>query len=188
MRADIAAHNVTRNDEFLTRSYNISNELILVTNTCFSSNKVQKVSSAGLDDKGDDAVGPLNDDFLNKESLELHQITEYYIKNRENLKFAHLNINSLRYKFAPLVAVLNRSMLDVLSLQETKLDDTFTNAQFSVKGFKLHRKDYHGNSGGLMMFIGDDIAQRRRHDIESVSVKSGRIEIIIVEIVINKEK
>ena len=79
-------------------------------------------------------------------------------------------------------------MLDVLSLQETKLDYTFTNAQYSVKGFKLHRKDYHGNSGGLMMFIGDDIAQRRRHDIESVSVKSGRIEIIIVEIVINKEK
>ena len=79
-------------------------------------------------------------------------------------------------------------MLDVLSLQETKLDDTFTNAQFSVKGFKLRRKDYHGNSGGLMMFIRDDIAQRRRHDMESVSVKSGRIEISInVEIVINKE-
>ena len=54
-----------------------------------------------------------------------------------------------------------------------------------VKVFKLHRKDYHGNSGGLMMFIRDDIAQRRRHDMESVSV---RIEIIIVEIVINKEK
>ena len=75
MRADF----ITRNDELLTRSYNISNEIILVNNICFSSNKVQKVISADLDDKGDDAFGPLNDDF-NKESLELHQITEYYIK------------------------------------------------------------------------------------------------------------
>ena len=69
--------------------------------------------------------------------------------------------------------VLNRStcMVEILSLQETKLDDSFTGAQFSVPGYRLHIKDYKSNSGGLMMWIRDDLPQQRRKDLDTIEYK-----------------
>ena len=100
----------------------------------------------------------------------------------------HLNVNSVRHKYVPLADVLARSMIDILSLQETKLDDSFPYSQIFVSGSKLHRKDHLTNSGGLMMLVRDDIAQRRRQDLDLFSVTSGRIELMVLEIRINAEK
>ena len=59
----------------------------------------------------------------NANNLELQEVQSFYIKNRNNLKCANININSIRYKFSPLADVLQRAMIDILSIQETKLDD-----------------------------------------------------------------
>ena len=119
---------------------------------------------------------------------EIDGLTDFYLKNKDNLKCAHLNINSLRYKFIPLKNVLCKSLLDILSLQETKLDNSFPMAQFFVQGYRLHRKDHQKNSGGLLMLIRDDLPQCRRKDLEAVNAESGRVEILALELVLRKEK
>ena len=72
-------------------------------------------------------------------NIELKQITPFFIQNRKNLKCIHLNINSVRYKFAPLADILTKSMIDILSLQETKLDDSFPHGQYSVIDEHAHK-------------------------------------------------
>ena len=104
------------------------------------------------------------------------------------MKCAHLNINSVRHKFAPLVDVLSRSMIDILSLQETKIDESFPCSQFSVPGYLLHRKDYKENCGGLIMLIRDDLPQMRRQDEETFKATSGRIEFLVIELMLNNKK
>ena len=70
----------------------------------------------------------------------MKQIFNFYELNKNNLKSVHLNTNSVNYTFSPLVDVLSRSMVDILSLKETKLVDSFTCANLSVSGYRLHRK------------------------------------------------
>ena len=120
--------------------------------------------------------------------LEFKGITDFYLKNKDNLKFVHLNINSVRYKFVPLENVLRKSMINIMSLQETKLDESFPQAQFSVPGYRLHRKDHQSNSGGLLMLVSEDLPQRRRQDLEATQAVSGRVELLVIEIMFRKEK
>ena len=51
---------------------------------------------------------------------------------KNNCKIGLLNINSLRYKFYPIMQMLHNQYFDILMLQETKLDDSFPNAQFNI--------------------------------------------------------
>ena len=62
------------------------------------------------------------DSVCDTSALEFKGITDFYLKNKDNLKCVHLNINSVRYEFVPLENVLCKSMIYILSLQETKLD------------------------------------------------------------------
>ena len=56
-------------------------------------------------------------------------------KNLNNPLFVYYNINSLRFKFDDLREIFAKSLPDVLVFAETKLDSTFTDAQFSIKDY-----------------------------------------------------
>ncbi len=122
---------------------------------------------------------------INDDAAELNS---FFVKNRYNLKVAHLNINSIRHKFLPLSNLLYKSFIDVLFLQETKVDDSFPHSQFHVKKIVLYRKDVNDHCGGLMAIVRSDLPQRRRHDLEHYETMSGRIEILIIELMLKKEK
>ena len=55
-------------------------------------------------------------------------------KHRDRPTIAQLNINFLYPKIDPLIDIIKESV-DVLVVSETKLDDTFTTAQFLIEGF-----------------------------------------------------
>jgi exonuclease III len=65
----------------------------------------------------------------------------------------------VRHKFTPFAEILNKHIVDVLMIQETKLNDTFPVAQFAVDGFKMYRNDYTEHAGGLMMYVRDDLGR-----------------------------
>ncbi len=94
----------------------------------------------------------------------------------------------MRHKFYPLKEILEQNVLDILFIQETKLDVTFPDGQFHVKDFRNYRKDHTGRSGGLMTFIMDDIVQKRRVDLEIDCIENGRIETMAIEMMIRKER
>ena len=96
--------------------------------------------------------------------------------HRDRPVIAQLNINFLYRKFHPLVDMVKDSV-DVLMVSETKLDDTFTTAQFHIEGFQEPiRLDRNKNGGGIMIFIrdgldGKEIKSHRLKNAEGTFIK-----------------
>ena len=82
-----------------------------------------------------------------------------YVKN---IIVGQLNINSLSYKFLSVEELLSHN-LDLLIINETKLDDSFPNVQFQINGYKCLRKDRNIFGGGLCFYINEDIPSKQIH-------------------------
>ena len=73
----------------------------------------------------------------------------------------------------------------LLLLPETKLDDFFPTAQFSLNGFsKPYRLDRSSNGGGILLYVRDDIPSRFLTDYK---IKDN-LESLFVEVNIRKKK
>ena len=72
--------------------------------------------------------------------------------------------------------------MDILLISETKLDDSFSSAQFLLDGFsKPYRLDLCSNGGGILLYIRDDILSR-------LLSNSNKTESIFAEINFRKKK
>lgn len=72
----------------------------------------------------------------------------------KNILVGFLNINSLRYKIIDVRDILPKVSLDYFVIAETKLDNTFPTAQFTIDGYTIrNRKDRTKNGGGLLEYI-----------------------------------
>ena len=66
----------------------------------------------------------------------------------------YLNLNSLRNKIDDLRKVFKNVQIDILCIDETKLDDSFPDIQFKINGYQsaFLRRD-RDNRGGKIIFI-----------------------------------
>ena len=73
------------------------------------------------------------------------------LKNQNPFRviIGHININSIRHKFEPLVSFINNN-LDILVISETRIDDTFPDSQFLIERFS-----------GILLYIREDIPSKR---------------------------
>ena len=111
-------------------------------------------------------------------------IKQNRLKNKDKVILAHLNINSIRNKFTCLKELVSDN-IDVLVIQETKLDETFPERAFMIPGYKKpFRKDRNSHGGGIMVFIRDDIPSREVPQIQGFSDLEG----MFVEINLRKSK
>ena len=95
----------------------------------------------------------------------------------------YLNINSKRNKFDALFLIIDTN-IDVLLISETKLDDSFSSAQFRLKGFCTpYRLDRNSKGGGLLLYFREDIPSRFLN-----SGSTCNIETISIEINLRKRK
>ena len=79
-------------------------------------------------------------------------------KRRANTKIGHINANNIAgFKFFEIRSWLMSGRFNILLITETKIDATFSNSQFNVNGFRMYRVDRNAHSGGLMIFIRNDI-------------------------------
>ena len=106
------------------------------------------------------------------------------ISNMNKVIFGYLNINSLRYKF-DLFSEQVKDSIDILMVSETKLDDSFPEAQFLIEGFHSPFRfifDCDINGGGIMLYVREDIPTKLlSHDFPGV-------ESFFVEINLHKKK
>ena len=106
------------------------------------------------------------------------------IQNLHNVIIGQLNINSLRNKFDSLVQLIHNN-LDILILTETKLDHTFPEKQFLIKGYKKpYRRDRNKHGGGVMIYVRQDIPS----DILIKHKLDNNIEAIFLEINLRKNR
>ena len=104
-------------------------------------------------------------------------------KNTKGLILGYLNINSVRNKFEFLKPVANS--FDMLTIVETKIDDSFPTSQFMIEGFmRPFRHDRNKNGGGLLIYARDGAPIKQ---LNSYNFPDD-IEAIIIEINLKKQK
>ena len=111
----------------------LSTHCLVDDNSCMSKNSTPTMSN---DDKAMNVTSSILNDYIN--FLEAQR--ERYVRN---IRFGHLDINSIRNKFEPVHAILSKGLLDIFCVTESKLDETFPKNQFSIKK-TLH---YTGKTG-----------------------------------------
>ena len=83
-------------------------------------------------------------------AVDLEMLKNDRLKFLNNLLIACLSINSLRNKVIELRIILKELPLDYLVISETKLDDSFPNAQFKINGYEVRaRRDRNKHGSGL---------------------------------------
>ena len=73
--------------------------------------------------------------------------------------------------------------IDILTIAETKMENTFNNNLFITDYYKMERRDRNRHGGGLMVFTRSSLPIRRRKDLECKTV-----ETICFELNLNKRK
>ena len=85
------------------------------------------------------------------------------MKYSKNLKIGHMNINSVAgFKFFELKSLIS----------ECKVDHSFPDSHFYIKGFRLYRKDRDRFGGGVFIYVRRGLIVTRIHDLERHEVES----------------
>ena len=106
------------------------------------------------------------------------------IKNVNRIVIGTLNINSLPNKFDQLKEVVGKN-IDILTIQETKLDSSFPPQQFTIEGYSVpYRLDRNRNGGGILVYVREDIPSKQlsKHNFTQY------VEGLFIEINLRKTK
>ena len=102
-------------------------------------------------------ISVLSNDVPNTQEDPYKQLSKFCKKNSKRMIFSHMNINSLAPKFIEIQDILAKGFSDMFFISETKLDDSFPNAQFHVPSFSTHRIDRNAHGGGLLCYVKETI-------------------------------
>ena len=123
-------------------------------------------------------------DLTEKSKSDLLGLIKLRNENPNNPNIAYLNINSLREKIVNLREICLKSSIDILCVDETKLDASYPNVQFHIEGYQFppFRRDRNKHGGGKMVFVRNNIIAQR---LESLQEKES--ETICIEVTISKK-
>ena len=96
---------------------------------------------------------------------------------------AYLNINSLREKIISLREILKKTKIDVLCIDETKLDSSFPNHQFKIEGYQFlpFRRDRNSKGGEKIVFVREGLIAKQMKNFETKNAETICLELTIVE-------
>ena len=85
----------------------------------------------------------------------------------------HININSVAdLKFFELRSLILKIVFDIIVIIECKVDQSFPDSHFYIKGFRLYRKDRDRFGGGGFIYVRRGLIVTRIHDLEGHEVES----------------
>ena len=88
----------------------------------------------------------------------------------KGLVMASLNINSLLAHIDEFRVFMNESDIDIISINETKLDSTINDNEVYIPGYEIVRKDRKINGrhgGGVCIYIRCNLNYKIREDLSS---------------------
>ena len=96
----------------------------------------------------------------------------------------YLNINSLHNKIVHLREICKKAPIDILCIDETKLDDSYPDHQFKMEGYQFppFRRDRNSRGGGKMVFVKQGLIAKRLKNLETK-----QSETICLELKISKK-
>ena len=78
-----------------------------------------------------------------------HNSISDFIPSRRGFRKAHLNINSLTKHIDELRILLFDYSIDIISINETKLDDTIKSCEVHIPGYEFIHRDRNRQGGGV---------------------------------------
>ena len=104
-------------------------------------------------------------------NLDLDLYNWQFLKQKypSNPFISYLNINSLSNKIDALRQICKISPLEILCVDETKLDSSVPNSRFKIDGyiFPPYRRDRDNHGRGKMVFIREGLITKRLVNLES---------------------
>ncbi len=95
--------------------------------------------------------------------------------NHRGVRICNLNIVTLLGKFDHVKQFLVTTGVEVLALNETRLDNVIDNNELYIPGYNLYRKDRNRHGGGVAIYVSEKYSSHlintEKNDIESLWVK-----------------
>ena len=112
----------------------------------------------------------ISSDITNNDYSDISDLIKIREQYTNNLVLGYLNINSLKNKIINLREVVDKVLIDILCIDETKLDDTFPDAQFKINNYQYppFRRDRNSNGGGKIVNIRQGLISK---DFQSLNLK-----------------
>ena len=114
-----------------------------------------------------------------------HDVKQTFQKLRSGtgINIAHLNVCSLFRNIDEIRNILTNENISILSLSETRLDSSVSEAEICIPGYRSVRLDRNRNGGGILTYIKEDIPFNVKRDLFIDG-----LELMCVEICLAKQK
>ena len=86
-------------------------------------------------------------------------------------KMGSLNIASLTKHLDELKVLMANEPLDILAINESRLDISIPDFHININGYNLIRRDRNRNGGGVCVFIRKSIEFKHRTDLEKLELE-----------------
>ena len=100
-----------------------------------------------------------------------------FLPAKPGFKMACLNINSLVKHVDELRVLLSEFSVDILSINETKLDESIKSSELHIPGYEFIRRDRSRNGGGVGFYIKSSNSYLMRSDLNVVNLENLIVEI-----------
>ena len=97
--------------------------------------------------------------------------------NLKGFKVGHLNITSLTKHLDELLVYMQDQPFDILTMNETRLDNSVRDNEVEIPGYDIIRKDRNRNGGGVAVYIRKNITFANRNNLVPVALEAICIEI-----------
>ena len=114
---------------------------------------------------------------VDKSDSNTQKQTDFNLPKHRGFKIAFLNIASLPKHIDELRLNMQHQYLDILVLNETRLDETISNSEISIDKYTLVRNDRTRHGGGVAMYIGNSINFNLRNDLHDEALEFLCVEI-----------
>ena len=147
------------NDIYLTEKPPMINNVVeKFCNPSATSPSLEMYNPPHNTDGNETSHSSVTPDLLDTDADASNILRNIKFKNINRLVIGQLNINSIKGKFDMLKEVI-KNYVDILIINESKLDETFPQNQFCIEGYKTpYRKDCTKNSGGVLIFVRQTIS------------------------------
>ena len=131
-------------------------------------------------DKSLNLANDLSKNYVSNSTLNPPNLNPKFpsLPKMRGFKIAFLNICSLTCHYDELCAFMEDKTIDILGLNETRLDNTIADSQIDIEGYDILRRDRNRNGGGVAFYVAQSLTYVNIQDLLSHE----DLEILTVEI------
>ena len=113
----------------------------------------------------------------NNISKSIHVQPNLGIPLTRGFKIASINLASLFKHIDQLRIYMLPKTVDILAINETRLDSSIQNGEISIPGYTLERKDRNRSGGGVALYVRDSINYKPLNDLPEANMELISIQV-----------